>query len=414
MTALTTLSVISPNITASSKKYISTDSQNSLSHTVKSFTEVSKIPILFDTTAASISTSQNHDESKGPTKHNDNQYLIRGKRSWDNYLQSDCLHVNSVSLDTKFIKRQLKENSNFTGLCLTNVWNINSQKAQEIATLLKNSNIDSILFNYMNITDSKELMVVLKDTNINVLQLSPGAISATKPTEDFAFNYISKKNSKYIQEIIKVLKDTNVEKLILTNNYMGDEKVIDIIKSLKEVGSKVKILDLTNNMISNKGAEEIASELRGTEITQVMLLQNPDIKYETLQKISMVLEDNRHANEDSYTSTMKSSTTKEESFKDISGKQEEQEDLTTPKESNPNNLTSSAISNESAVVGLIALAVAIIGAIGGGVVYVTKKFYDGKKSYTYDDLPLAEPILDSHLDNNKDIPLTGVVVDEGI
>lgn len=441
LTALTTLSVISLNITASSKKYISTDSQNSLSHTVKSFTEVSKTPVLFDTTAASTSTSQNHDESKGSTKHNDNQYLIRGKRSWDNYLQLDCLHVNSVSLDTKFIKRQLKEN--LTGLCLTNVRDIDSQKAQEIATLLKNSNINYILFNYMNITDSKELMAVLKDTNINVLQLSPGAISATKPTETFAFDYISKKNLKYIQEIIKVLKDTNVEKLILTNNYLGDEKVIDIIKSLKEVGSKVKMLNLTNNMISNKGAEKIAPELRGTELTQVILMQNPDIKYETLQKIYMVLEDNIHVNAESSTSTMEFSSTKEESSKDISGKQEKKEDLTTskeniietlepiaedsttptPKESNPNNPTSSTISIGEPV-GLTALAVSIISAIVGAVVYVTKKFCDGKKSYTHYDLPLAELISDSHLNSNKDIPnqdipnqdipLTGVVVDEGI
>ncbi len=130
---------------------------------------------------------------------------------------------------------------------------------------------------------------------------------------------------------------------------------------------------------------------------------------------------------------MESSTTKEESSKDISGKQKEQEDLitpkgniieesepiasnsttTTPKESNPNNPTSSTISNESSVVDLIALAVSIIGAIGGAVVYATKKFYDGKKSYTHNDLPLVEPVLDSHLDNNQDIPLTGVVVEEG-
>lgn len=44
LTTLTALSVISANTPASSKQAISTDSQNSLPSTVKSFTEVSKTP----------------------------------------------------------------------------------------------------------------------------------------------------------------------------------------------------------------------------------------------------------------------------------------------------------------------------------------------------------------------------------
>ncbi|MFU7500976.1 MAG: hypothetical protein ACJBCI_04775 [Candidatus Tisiphia sp.] len=386
LSVLTTLSVISPNITASSKKYISTDSQNSLSHTVKSFTEVSQTPVLFDTTSATTPTRQNHDRLEEPIKDHDNQSLIRVKRAGDQYFQLDCLHVDR--LDTEFIKRQLKENSNFTGVCLTNPWDFDSQKAQDFATILKN-------------------------ININVLVIPPshfftGALSELKPS---TLNYLSHNNYQHIQEIIKVFKDNNVEKLILSHNYIVDKEAIYIIKSLKEVGSKVKILDLTNNMISNKGAEDIAPELRGAKIVAVQLQNNSDIKPETLQKISMVLEDNKHVNEDSYTSTMESSTTKasEPIAKDIVT----DSTTPTPKESNPNNPASSTMSIGEPV-GLIALAVSIIGAIGGAVIYVTQKFYDGKKSYTHDDLPLAESISGSHLDNNKDIPLTGVVVDEGI
>lgn len=57
---------IFPNITASSNKAISTDNPNSLLSGVTS--AIGKMPILFDTTPATPSTSQNH-----------NQPLIRKK-----------------------------------------------------------------------------------------------------------------------------------------------------------------------------------------------------------------------------------------------------------------------------------------------------------------------------------------------
>lgn len=410
LTALTALSVISPNITASSKKAISTDSQNSLSRTVKSFTEIEMskpLPVLFDTTAATTSTSQNHDESQDHTTHNDNQSLIRVKREQAAYdIFGNLLCIHNAWLDTKIVKHILKENSNITKLKLKSVWGIDSQKAQEMATILNNSNINTMSFEFIDITSAKELMAVLKYTNITVLQLANRVFSVSD-------NVSSNSN---IPEIVKGLKDTNVETLIFTNNYIEKKLLINIIKSLKEFGSKVKTLALVNVNISDKEAEEIASEIRDTQITKLDLSSNP-ISGETLQKISMVLEDNRHVNEDSYTSTMESSTTKEESSKDISGKQEKKEDLTTPKgniieKSEP--IAEDSITTKSSVVNLITLAVSIIGAIGGTVVYVTKKFFDGQKSYTHDDLALGEPTLDSHLDNNQDILLTGVVVDEGI
>ncbi|MFU7502961.1 MAG: hypothetical protein ACE1S7_06135 [Candidatus Tisiphia sp.] len=419
---LSTLTALSANTTALSKQAISTDSQNSLSSTVKSFTEMSKSsPVLFDTTSAIMSTSQNHDESKESTTHNDNQSLIRVKRAgmseYDIY--GEVLYIQDVFLDTEMIKQKLKDNSNVNKLTLINVQGIDAQKVQEMGTILKNSNISTLFFERMDTTIVKELMAILKYTNISTICILPDDTHPEYMDVDY----------KYIKEVITNLKETKVEQLIFNHLHMGDKQVIDIIKLLKEVSYNVKTLYFVDNDISNKGAEDIASKLRDTQITQVNLVGNRDITPETLQRISMILEDNRHVNEDSYTSTMESSSTKEGSSKDISGKQEKKEDLTTPKgniietlepiaedsttptpqESNPNNPTSSTISMNQAV-SLTALAVSIISAIGGTVVYGIKKFCDGKKSYIHYDLPLVEPISDSHLDNNKDIPLTGVLV----
>jgi hypothetical protein len=448
LTALTALSVISPNITVSSKKDISTDNQNSLSSTVKSFTEMSKTPVLFDTTSATTPTSQNHDKSKEPTKHNDNQSLIRVKRAeGDGYIMFDDnkLIVHNVPIGTEITKRKLKENSNITELHL-------------------------LSFNKIYITRIKELVAALKDTNVIVLKLQNSAI-----------------NSEDVKEIVENLKGTKVKELILAHNCIGDKGAIDLIKSLKEDGTKVKVLNLASNDISNKGAEYLVSELTDTQIIEVDLMGNNNIEPRTLQKISKVLEHNRHVNKESYTSTMESSTTEEEFSKDLSGKQEKhdihainnplpkekstastpeefstttmrvttssagnpttsatvwsnpqktttfKEELTTPKknltkksepiaedivvdsttptpkESNPNNPASSTMSIGETV-GLIAFAVTTIGAIGSTVGYVIKKFCGGKSHFVHDALALAEPNSGSHLDNNKDIFLTGVLV----
>lgn len=208
---------------------------------------MNKIPILFDTTAASTSTSQNHDESKGSTTP-----LIRKKREQKSIcdarysddalyfgrntgyeLTDDYLYVyNFRYLDTEIIKQKIKEKSNITELHLTHVRNIDSQKAQEIATILKNSNINILWLELLNITDSQELIAVLKYTNINVLQLghrdSISVESSQISPQQLKFE--SEIYAKYISEVVKGLKDTNVEELVLSNNHMGDKAVIDIIK----------------------------------------------------------------------------------------------------------------------------------------------------------------------------------------
>jgi hypothetical protein len=252
---LTALSAISSNITVSSKKAISTDNQNSLPSTVKSFTEMSKPPVLFDTISATISTSQNHDKSKGPTKHskiklaksdqyeqsqlNDDQSRV--KRATDDYtIYGNKLIFAKASLDTKSLKQKLEENSNITDLRLWNT-DVDSQKAQEIGTILKNSKVSKLTIKGNRIgatTWIKKLMVAIKDINISVLELSSNKVS-----------------SKDAKEIGENLKDTKVQVLHLANNNIGDEGAIDIIKSLSH--TKVVTLNLIGNNISSKGAEDL-------------------------------------------------------------------------------------------------------------------------------------------------------------
>ncbi|WP_375332756.1 hypothetical protein [Candidatus Tisiphia endosymbiont of Psammoecus bipunctatus] len=301
LTALTALSAISPNITVSSKKAISTDNQNSLSSTVKSSTEMSKPPVLFDTTPATTSTSQNHNKSKGSTKHNDDQSLIRGKRAVGDGLilhNADgniILHGNgskltfSYDLNTEMLKQQL-ENSNITELYLWDV-GVDPQKAQEIGKILKGS-------------------------KVKVLSLVHNKIGTTGAI-DFG----------------TMLTGTEVTTLNLAHNKIGDERAIDLIKSLKKGNTKVKAVNLASNKISDKGVNDLIPELTDTKIIEVGLMKNIGIKGKTSKKILKVLERNKHINKESHTSTMESSTTEEESSKDIShtGKREKRDIRTTNK-----------------------------------------------------------------------------------
>lgn len=256
LSTLTALSVILPNITASSKKAISTDSQNCLSSTVKSFTEVSKTPIFFNTTSATTPTSQNHDKLEEPTKHNDNQSFIRVKRSNSSTEYVVPLHQEyacDATIDTKIITQKLQE-----------------------------GNIHTLFVRNLHKAKTDVLMSVIKDNNINVLTLMDSDL------------YIPLSiNASYIQEIARALKGTKIEELFLVHHHNGDSTAINIIESIKKVDAKVKILNLSNNSISNQGAENIASKLRDTQITEVCLTKNKAITPKTLQKIFMVLEDNK-------------------------------------------------------------------------------------------------------------------------
>ncbi|WP_375331500.1 hypothetical protein [Candidatus Tisiphia endosymbiont of Oplodontha viridula] len=303
LTALTALSAISSSITVSSKKAISADNQNSLLNRVTSPTEVSKTPVLFDTTPATTSTSQNHNKSKGSTKHNDDQSLIRGKRAvGDGLILHDAngniiLHGNgskltfSYDLNTEMLKQQL-ENSNITELYLWDV-GVDPQKAQEIGKILKGS-------------------------KVKVLSLVHNKIGTTGAI-DFG----------------TMLTGTEVTTLNLAHNRIGDERAIDIIKSLKEGNTKVKVVNLANNKITDKGVNDLILELTGTKIIEVGLMGNRGIEGKAskklLKELLKVLECNKHIIKESYTSTMESSTTEEESSKDISGKREKRDIRTTNK-----------------------------------------------------------------------------------
>ncbi|MFP3018354.1 MAG: hypothetical protein ACEY3E_05660 [Candidatus Tisiphia sp.] len=458
---LTALSATSPNI-VSSKKAISTDNPNSLSNTVKNFTEISKTPVLFDTTFATTLTSQNHDRSKEPTKHDDDQSIIRVKRAvGDHY----TLYFNKLNyihlLEQKF-------ENDIIGLYLFDV-EIDLQKAQEIGEILKGS-------------------------KVKVLSLVNNQIGEAI---DFG----------------TMLTDTEVTTLNLAYSEIGNERAIALIKSLKKGDTKVKVVKLAYNNISDKGANDLISELTDSQIIEVDLMGNIDIKPETSKKLLKVLEHNRHVNEESYTSTMESSTTEEESSKDIyhTGKREKRDIHTTneplpkekstastpeestvtitdvssttttesiasststtakeetiteqettvptmdgssttttksttsstegsttteqeitassagnpttdsttekptPKESNPNNPASSTMSIGE-ILGLISFALTTIGAVGGTVGWGIKKFCGGVSHLGHEALALAELALvelDNRLDNNGDTSLTGVTV----
>jgi hypothetical protein len=286
LNAITALSIVSPNITVSSKKAISADNQNSLLSRVTSPIEVSKTPVLFDTTSTTNPTSQNHDKSKEPTKHNDDQSLIRGKRAVGDGLilhnanGNIILHGNgskltfSYDLNTEMLKQQL-ENSNITELYLWDV-GIDPQKAQEIGK-------------------------ILKGTKVKVLSLVHNKIGTTGAID-----------------LGTMLTGTEVITLNLAHNRIGDERAIALIKSLKEGNTKVKAVNLASNNISDKGVNDLIPELTGTKIIEVGLMGNRDIKPKTAKKFFKVLERNKYVNKESYTSTMESSTTEEESSKDIS------------------------------------------------------------------------------------------------
>lgn len=132
-----------------------------------------------------------------------------------------------------------------------------------------------------------------------------------------------------------MLTGTEVTELNVAYNIIYDKGAIGFIKSLKKGSTKVKAVNLRGNNISDKGVNDLILELKGTKITKVVI-DKRGIKPKTFKKLLKVLGDNRHVNEESYTSTIESSTIEQESSKDIShtGKREKR-DINTTNETLP-------------------------------------------------------------------------------
>ncbi len=269
LTALTALSSVSPT-TVPFQKAISTGTPNGLLSGVTS--AIGKMPILFDATPA---TSKNHAQSKKLTKHSDDSSLSRGKRAVGDGLILHNTDGNIIlgnngqkltfshHLDIDILKEQL-ENSNITELCLWEVPTVR-QKAQEIGKILRGS-------------------------NVKVLSILHGSIKGI----DFG----------------TMLTGTEVTRLNLAYNGIGDEKAIGFIESLKKGSTKVKALDISSNNMSDEGVNDIIPKLVGTQIIEMDV--DRGIKRKILKKLLKVLKENRQVNKES-TSTIKSSTTEKES-----------------------------------------------------------------------------------------------------
>ncbi len=269
LTALTALSGVSPT-TVPFQKAISTGTPNGLLSGVTS--AIGKMPILFDATPAN---SKNHAQSKKLTKHSDDSSLIRGKRAVGDGLIRHNADGNIIlgnngqkltfshHLDIDILKEQL-ENSNITELCLWEVSTVR-QKAQEIGKILRGS-------------------------NVKVLSILHGSIKGI----DFG----------------TMLTGTEVIRLNLAYNGIGDEKAIGFIESLKKSSTKVKALDISSNNMSDEGVNDIIPKLVGTQIIEMDV--DRGIKRKILKKLLKVLKENRQVNKES-TSTIKSSTTEKES-----------------------------------------------------------------------------------------------------
>ncbi|WP_342267567.1 hypothetical protein [Candidatus Tisiphia endosymbiont of Empis tessellata] len=318
---LTLLSAAFPNTTAPPNKAI--DNPNGSLSRVTSPTKVN-MPVLFDTTPATTSTSQNHAPSKKLTKHSDDPSLIREKDGFIRHSADGNIILGgdgkkltfSHHLDIKILKKQLT-NSNITELCLWEVATVR-QKAQKIGKILKdNSNVKVLSILYSNIGDigTIDFGRMLIDTEVTTLNL--------------AYNRIDDESAI---GLIESLKGTKVQELNLSDNRIGDKGkgAKGLIKSLKE--TNVKVLDLSDNNMSDKKVNDIIPELKENTKIIELGLKDKGIKRKTFKKVLEVLEQNRHVNKEP-TSTIESSTTEGESS--TTEKKREKRDIHTTEKTLP-------------------------------------------------------------------------------
>ncbi|WP_417905121.1 hypothetical protein [Candidatus Tisiphia endosymbiont of Micropterix aruncella] len=307
LAVLSFLPMIHPETTAPPRKGLPPGNQNDLSSTVKNSTE-SKPPVFFDTISATTSTSQNHDKSKGSTKHSKIK-LAKEQKVFDQYkqpqLRDDYTLELESNLNSKF-KNILAYKHDINGFYQVLIWGsvIGRKEAEEIGKNLRN--VKALNLGYNNIT-------------------AEGA-----------------------EALGRVILGTDVTQLYITNSNMGDEGSLALAKGLGDKKTNLTELSLKDNHITDEGARKLILWLRKhPEIINLSLGDNDDeyIKFETVKEISKVLA--HHRGEDTYsdaindqikiididsnTYKLKSSTTEEEFSKDIphTGKQEKRDIHTT-------------------------------------------------------------------------------------
>ncbi|AFC70396.1 guanosine polyphosphate pyrophosphohydrolase [Rickettsia amblyommatis] len=114
----------------------------------------------------------------------------------------------------------------------------------------------------------EELMIILKDTQITYLDLSNNNIG-----------------DKEIKILTPMLKDTQITYLDLSNNNIGDKEIKILTPMLKD--TQITYLDLSNNNIGDKEIKILTPMLKDTQITYLNLRQNyiGDIGVRELAKI---------------------------------------------------------------------------------------------------------------------------------
>ncbi|WP_341747963.1 hypothetical protein [Candidatus Tisiphia endosymbiont of Dascillus cervinus] len=233
-TLLSAASAAFPNTTAPPNKAI--DNPNSSLSRVTSPTGVSKMPVLFDTTPATTSTSQNH----APSLIREKDGLILHDAYGNIILGSDASKLTfSYNLDIDRLEQQLK-NSKITELCLWAL-KIDPQKVQKIGEFLKDSNVKVLSILHGSI-EGINFGTMLTDTKVTTLNL--------------AYNGIGNKGAIGLES----LKGTNVQELNLSDNRIGNKRAKGLIESLEE--TNVKVLDLSHNNMSDKKVNDIIPELK--------------------------------------------------------------------------------------------------------------------------------------------------------
>ncbi|BFD46662.1 MAG: hypothetical protein DMENIID0002_13080 [Rickettsia endosymbiont of Sergentomyia squamirostris] len=357
--------------------------------------------------------------------------------------------------------REILESSNVKELSILH----GSIEGIDFGTMLTDTKVTTLNLAYNGIGNksAKGLITSLKKTNVKVLDLSDNRIGNT---------------GKGAKGLIKLLEKTNVKALDLSNNNMSDEKVNNIIPELKkntqiiELGLKDKGIERNtlkevlkvlkqNRHVNKESTSTIKSsptegesstteedhtsnkrekrDIHTTDETlpeQETTVLTTDVSSTTTTESTTPTTVSTTTTESTTPTTVSTTTTESTTPTTVSTTTTEsttpKKNLTeksepiaaggvadstiekhTSKESNPNNPASSTMSIGE-ILGLISFALTTIGAGGGVVIYVIKKFFGGVSHSGHEDLALGKSTL-VELENRLDketSSLTGVIVDD--
>ena len=169
---------------------------------------------------------------------------------------------NDLRTSSILILQALKENSNLQLLDL-NDNKVTGEAAEDLASVIKNnSNLERLHLANNDLRKSSILILqaLKENSNLQLLDLNDNKVTG-EAADDLA---------------IVIKNNSNLEQLGLANNDLKTSSIL-ILQALKEI-SKLKVLNLNDNNITDQAAEDLASVIKNNSNLERLHLANNDLR----------------------------------------------------------------------------------------------------------------------------------------